>query len=520
MQDTITITSAAITDRGLSDKRPQNEDSYLEVSSCGIYAVADGVGGAQAGDVASQMAVEILGEAFVNKSDGQDPEEVMHAAAERANAAIHQMSQEIPQLSTMATTLVALHIKGNVATIGHVGDSRLYRFEPGKEIVQETDDHSVVAEEVRAGRMTAEQAANHPAKNVISRALGAEPTVNIDLKTIMFSPGTTFLLCSDGVTRHIDDPEIQDLLASPDELEMICDRIKKICYDRGAEDNLTAVLVRAVGEASAFAETPSAASEPQTVEEEDVILTESEDEDTVATARSPFEEFAGPIVDTEPVIIGNGHLPEEGSDLDGLNALEELERSEYKDNTEPITAEDRATAFASTIGYTEEPKPKRGGKVLISLAMLILGTAIGGGAVYYWMQSHPAIERVEVPVLQEKSSNVPLTAFEESRREVDRNPEKFIAANASNPQDATDFYLLGRAYLVTGKYWDSKQALLKARDHLSAADPADAKTLATEISMALSIINSGPAQEAFAKDVSSYGSANQSTDANTLVAPR
>ena len=205
MEDTITIKSASISDRGLSDKRPQNEDSYLEVESCGIYAVADGVGGAQAGDVASQMAVEILSEAFVNKSERDDAEDVMRAAAERANSAIYQMSQEIPQLSTMATTLVALHIKGNVATIGHVGDSRLYRFEPGKDIIQETDDHSVVAEEVRAGRMTAEQAANHPAKNVISRALGAEATVDIDLKTVMFAPGTTFLLCSDGVTRHIDD---------------------------------------------------------------------------------------------------------------------------------------------------------------------------------------------------------------------------------------------------------------------------------------------------------------------------
>ena len=93
MEDTITIKSASISDRGLSDKRPQNEDSYLEMSAHGIYAVADGVGGAQAGDVASQMAVEILNEAFVNRKNGQDAEDVMRAATQQANSAIHQMSQ-------------------------------------------------------------------------------------------------------------------------------------------------------------------------------------------------------------------------------------------------------------------------------------------------------------------------------------------------------------------------------------------------------------------------------------------
>jgi len=129
--------------------------------------------------------------------------------------------------------------------------------------------------------------------------------------------------------------------------------------------------------------------------------------------------------------------------------------------------------------------------------------------MYYWSQSHPVVERVEVPVLQEKSTNVPLTAFEESRREVDRDPARYIAANSVNPQDAVDYYLLGRAYLISGKYWDAKQAFLKARDNLSTADSSDAKTLASEISMGLAIINSGPAQEAFAKDISAYSANTQ-----------
>ena len=212
MENNFQLNSAAISDIGLNEKRPQNEDSYLELAERGIFAVADGVGGAQAGDVASQMAMEILGEAFINFKDGGDAEEMMGLAIERANSAIYQMSHDLPQLSSMATTLVALHIAGNIATIGHVGDSRMYRVDGNGSLFRETQDHSIVEEEVRAGRMTAEQAATHPSRNVISRALGAEPTVEIDMKTIMFEPNTAFLLCSDGITRHINDFEIRELL--------------------------------------------------------------------------------------------------------------------------------------------------------------------------------------------------------------------------------------------------------------------------------------------------------------------
>jgi protein phosphatase len=177
------IDSAAISDRGLSEKRLQNEDSYLELNEQGLFAVADGVGGAQAGDVASQMAVEVLGEAFINLQKNGDAEEMMKIAIERANEAIFQMSHDLEQLSTMATTIVALHVSGNIATIGHVGDSRLYRLDPKGDFFRETEDHSVVEEEVRAGRMTAAQALNHPSKNIISRALGAEQSVVVDMKT-------------------------------------------------------------------------------------------------------------------------------------------------------------------------------------------------------------------------------------------------------------------------------------------------------------------------------------------------
>src|ERR687898_2949651 len=125
---TAQVVSAAVTDRGLNPKRPLNEDSFLADSERGIFAVADGVGGAEAGEVASQTAIEVLDEAFRHKVDGADIEDLMELAIQRANASIHQMAQDNARFNMMATTIVGLHVKGNVATIGHVGDSRLYRL--------------------------------------------------------------------------------------------------------------------------------------------------------------------------------------------------------------------------------------------------------------------------------------------------------------------------------------------------------------------------------------------------------
>jgi protein phosphatase len=166
------LISASISDRGLSEKRPQNEDSFAELPRFGIFAVADGVGGANAGDFASQMAMEVLTEVAHNRGSSVDAEELFRLAITHANRSIHQTAIELPQLSSMATTIVALHLKGNIATIAHVGDSRVYRFTPEGQLFRETNDHSVVEEEVRAGRITPEEALYHPSRNVISRALG------------------------------------------------------------------------------------------------------------------------------------------------------------------------------------------------------------------------------------------------------------------------------------------------------------------------------------------------------------
>ena len=513
MEHNLQVTWAAVSDRGLSEKRPQNEDSYLDLGSRGIFAVADGVGGAQAGDVASQMAVEILGEAFVNLPENTDPEDMMRRAIESANSAIYQMSQELPQLATMATTIVALYLRDNIATIGHVGDSRLYRLGENGVLVQETADHSIIAEEVRAGRLTPEEAENHPNRNIISRALGAESTVEVELKTIMVGPGNSFLLCSDGITRHVTDREIEHFLTSADSPEAICERLKDVCYERGAEDNLTAVVVKTAAE--------SASGNGHVV----TPFVDETEEVTVASARPAVDrdfleadtiEPNPPEAPVEPAVEEAVSEPAPSAAASTISlspidtALQRIDTSSAK-TTEAKAPVPTATASAA------EPENRSGGysRALSALLFIVLGAAIGAAAYYFAFPTK--ISDTPPPQITEmKTQNIPLTAFEENRRAVDRNPGAYLTANGANPQDAEDFYLVGRAYLLTGKYWDAKQAFNEAKNRLASANQADAKTLSTEIAMALAIINNGPAQEAFAKDIAAQGTAsNVNTNTNT-----
>lgn len=537
MENNFQFTSAAISDRGLSEKRPQNEDSYLELGSNGVFAVADGVGGAQAGDVASQMAMEILGEAFVNLPIDIDAEEIMKVAIERANGAIFQMSNELPQLSSMATTIVALHLSGNIATIGHVGDSRVYRIDPDGRLHRETRDHSVVEEEVRAGRMTPEQAVNHPSRNVISRALGAEDTVDVEMKTIMVEPGTMFLLCSDGITRHISDSEIADLFHAELDPVNLCEQMKEICYSRGAEDNLTAVVVRISTQlAGGFTRAAAASSSFSPLDFED---------ETVATARPPFDRPA------EPEEASHFATEPENRPQVPVETAEPDDRGESDDETqfdqEPHLIEDPPETptehRAESAGYTsssvvvpaqtpaneqlakqyiEEYKTERTNrsfitKALSAIALLLLGGILGVAAYSLLM---PPVEQPVQPapvITEQKSNNVSLTAFEDGRRLVDRDPAQYIRAEAASAQVPEDYFLLGRAFLLTGNAWEAKRQFGLAKDRLAQADPMNAKTLASEIDMALVIIDDPQAWDAFRQTLPATSNANTSVNTNTPV---
>jgi len=510
LENPFEIESAAVSDRGLNESRPENEDSYLDLPQFGIFAVADGVGGAQAGEVASQMAVEILSEAFANMPETADAEDVMRSAISKANEAIFEMSSQLPQLSKMATTIAALHLNGDVATIGHVGDSRLYRVAPDGRIVQETLDHSIVAEEVRAGRMTEEQAANHPSRNIISRALGAEPSVEIDLKTIMIEPGSSFLLCTDGITRHLSDEEMLTAVRGNGEATSACARLKDLCFERGAEDNLTAVVVH-VGTLDYIGDSSH-----------EIPFLEDDAEDTIAAPRFGYGQEGASEVSLSPSarfeIVEEGPEPiefePEPQQTEGSDESEEDEdtaatarRSEPDDL--PAVPEN-FMGFSENEAVTESyPNLKN---ILGGIALLLIGAAVGFGIYYFWSASNPPVAVVAPTIHEMKTTDIPLTTFEESRRLVDQDPQKYIDANP-NPQEAEDYFLLGRAYLLTGQLFQAKNAFNVAKSRINELDEHDRQTISNEIDMALAVIASGPATEKFTQAVAN--SANQNSNATS-----
>lgn len=534
MDNSVRISSGSVSDRGLSEKRPQNEDSYLEMPQCGIYAVADGVGGAQAGDVASQMAMEILGEAFTNLHETSDAETVMRTAIERANSAIHQMANELPQLSSMATTVVALHLAGDVATIGHVGDSRLYRVDREGNLFRETEDHSMVAEEVRAGRMTEEQAENHPSRSIISRALGAETTVDIDLKTIMVEPGTAFLICSDGITRHVNDQEIKGVLTFGGDPAEICDYLKNTCYERGAEDNLTAVVVKvAAAEAAAANASPVGYAD---VDAEEV---------TITTERPPFESIAD---DDEDLLgLSNHELSKPETPLD----LHEDDESD--ENTIPILSDEADQKYASfaesgsmtipametrtaapsslsssydeaVLAVQDVSKPSILIRAATAAAWIILGGVIGMWVYYFVFAPKPTDINNEPRLTEMQSSNQPLSAFEENRRTVDRMPAEALARFGKDPRDAEDFFLVGRSYMLLGQYAEAKQAFNQSRTLIASGapntvDPNNKKTLETEIAIAMAVLNDSTVETILKNQLDSSTKTVANANSN-IVTPR
>ncbi len=444
------IKAACVSDRGLNEKRPLNEDSFLCDHERRIFAVADGVGGAEAGEVASQTAVDVLDEAFRHRiSDGDDVEDLMELAIQRANASIHQMANEHPRFSMMATTIVALHVEGSRATFGHVGDSRLYRVTPDGRLLRETADHSIVEEEVRAGRMTPEQAANHPSKNVISRALGAEPSVEVDMKTIDVEAGTSFLLCTDGITRHINDNELRELLCSGLALDAIGAEMKRRCYERGAEDNLTAVIVQ-VG-------TPDYATVA----------------DAERTVDAHIPELAATASDARPNVPGESRV-----------ILTPPSRIAF-----PGPAPESIPAAGAS---TAQEVPAKGGRGVRRFFAFIFFLAIVAAAFYGGMRYHDIRQALSgtIPAVPQ-ASPTPDTrgAFDTKRAAVDADPQKWLADNVTagaKPFDSKDpefLYLYGRALMLTGNQKNASQAL-----DLSIANlPAQTKSslpLATEVKLA------------------------------------
>ncbi len=219
-------------------QRTANEDSYF--ASAPLFAVADGMGGAQAGEVASRIAAESFEPA--QRSD-ESPEAYLRAIALTANHRIHSLAEHDSSRSGMGTTLTAALVEGSSVSFAHVGDSRAYVLRDG-ELRLLTTDHSLVEELRRQGRLTPEQAEDHPQRSIITRALGPEAEVEVDTLSFSARPDDVFLICSDGLTTMIKDEQIAEILTSSETLGDAVSRLVREANEAGGRDNITVVAFR------------------------------------------------------------------------------------------------------------------------------------------------------------------------------------------------------------------------------------------------------------------------------------
>jgi serine/threonine protein phosphatase PrpC len=219
-------------------QRRANEDSLLARSP--LFVVADGMGGAQAGEVASRIAVESFQPGL---PDGDQPELALATLAQAANARIHELSHANAEQAGMGTTLTAVYVGEEEVAIAHVGDSRAYCLRE-QQLLRLTDDHSLVDELIRQGRLTPEEAIEHPQRSVITRALGPEVMVEVDTRSFRARAGDVFLLCSDGLTTMVAEEQIAATLLANPRLRDAGEALIAAANDAGGRDNVTVVLIR------------------------------------------------------------------------------------------------------------------------------------------------------------------------------------------------------------------------------------------------------------------------------------
>src|SRR4051812_46350486 len=226
---------------GASDvgrQRESNEDALFLAPP--IFAVADGMGGARAGEVASEIATKVFEE---HGHSGEPPEHQLTEIAQDANRRIYELASQDESRRGMGTTLTGAMVSGGEVAIGHVGDSRAYRLRDGS-LEQVTRDHSLVAELERSGQISPEAAEHHPQKSIITRALGPEPEVEVDTYTVPARAGDVFLLSSDGLTGMVSDDELASILGKAPSLEDAADTLVRAANQNGGKDNITVVLFR------------------------------------------------------------------------------------------------------------------------------------------------------------------------------------------------------------------------------------------------------------------------------------
>jgi serine/threonine protein phosphatase PrpC len=244
----VPVELAAVTHRGIV--RSRNEDYVSAHPDIGLAVLADGMGGHSAGDVASRMAVETIVEGIESApasaaAPGQASAQSLIAEhIDRANAKIHAAASAHREYAGMGTTVVVALWRDGEMSIGHVGDSRLYRLRQG-ELLQLTRDHTLVQQRVDSGSLTPDEARRAVGRNVLTRAVGSEAGVQIDLNTFETAPGDVYLLCSDGLTEMLRDSDIAALLAIPGaSLAQAAHALVEAANARGGVDNISVILAR------------------------------------------------------------------------------------------------------------------------------------------------------------------------------------------------------------------------------------------------------------------------------------
>ena len=248
---------SALTDVGRV--RTNNEDAVMVDAAHGVAVLADGMGGYNAGEVASGMATALLGSeldrAFLEREPSSEDasgkswaQTTLVAEMARVNGAIYQASQSQPQYAGMGTTLVVAVFHDNKVTVGHIGDSRMYRLR-GEDFQQITRDHSLLQEQIDAGLITAEQARHSQNKNLVTRAVGVDPEVVPEIHDHEVLPGDVYLFCSDGLNDMVDDEEIgMTLGALSANLELCSMQLIQMANDNGGRDNVSVILVKVKGD--------------------------------------------------------------------------------------------------------------------------------------------------------------------------------------------------------------------------------------------------------------------------------
>jgi serine/threonine protein phosphatase PrpC len=278
-------------------KRRHNEDTYVVQPP--LFAVADGMGGAKAGEVASGLAAAAVQE---SSNDGESGEARVASLIEEANRRVFRRATEDREASGMGTTMTVALVEDERVAIGHVGDSRAFLIRGGR-LEQLTDDHSLVAELVRSGKLTPEEAESHPQRSVITRALGTEADVDVDTFSVEAAPGDLFLLCSDGLTTMVDDETILDAVERHRRnLKAAAKALVNAANRGGGEDNITVVFFEVAGAAAPREETEDTVVTSNVTDLEDTI-DESDAQPPVAVVEEKHRGRVLPILAALAVLL-------------------------------------------------------------------------------------------------------------------------------------------------------------------------------------------------------------------------